>query len=98
VLFVRSCELTAGKSTAEQVALGDCKRNGVRRSPILPVPVVDATVIARDQRIVTGIFEREQGGAVVTTCRIGKEQDKWALLDCAKTEIATAPVAPGGAL
>ncbi|MBX3156561.1 MAG: hypothetical protein KF773_11215 [Deltaproteobacteria bacterium] len=96
LLIVRSCELVeTGKGNLDQVALGECKRVGVRRSAIRPVPVVDAAVLAREDRVVTGFRERD-GGAVVTTCRIGKQGAKWALLDCADTEISTAPLAPAG--
>jgi hypothetical protein len=93
LLLVRSCELLeTPKTNIDGVALGDCKRYGVRRSPIVPVPVSDARVIARENRVITGFVEGPNGGATVTTCRIGKTNLKWALLDCAETAIATAPL------
>jgi hypothetical protein len=99
LLIVRSCELLeTGKGNLDQVAVGECKRVGVRRSALRPVPVVDASVLAREDRVVTGFIERPNGGAVVTTCRIGQKKEggnrKWALLDCADTEITTAPLDP----
>ena len=93
LLLVKSCELIAtGKADINGVKVGDCKRYGVRRSPIVPVPVSDARVLQREHRIVTGFIERPNGGAIVTTCRIGSREAQWALLDCADTEIATAPL------
>lgn len=94
LLLVKTCDLvTTGKGNANQVAVGDCKRYGVRRSPIVPVPVAEGRVLQREDRIITGFIEREKGGAIVTTCRIGQNSSKkWALLDCADTEIATAPL------
>jgi len=93
LLLVKSCELLAtGNGNLDGVALGDCKRYGVRRSPIVPVPVADARVVQREHRIVTGFIERPNGGAIVTTCRVGRKDSKWALVDCSDTEIATAPL------
>ncbi len=92
VLLVRSCDLEYGKQSVEEVSIGACKNTSVRRSPIVPVPLVDASVIARDNRMVTGFVERPNGGAIVTTCRIGKEGDAWKMLDCVETPIATAPL------
>lgn len=93
LLLVKSCELIAtGKADIDGVKLGDCKRYGVRRSAIVPVPVAEGRVLAREDRIVTGFVERPGGGAIVTTCRIGQRDSKWALLDCADAELATAPL------
>ncbi|MGE0395748.1 MAG: hypothetical protein AB7T06_03395 [Kofleriaceae bacterium] len=92
LLYVRTCDLQFSKKSAEQVEVGACRRYGVRRSAITPVPVVEASVVARENRILTGFIEREGGGAVVTTCRIGMEGDAWKLLDCVDTELATAPL------
>ncbi len=93
LLIVRTCDLVnTSKADLDQIGVGKCKRIGIRRSAIRPVPVADARVLAHDNRIVTGFAERDGGGAIVTTCRLGKSNDKWALLDCADTEISTAPL------
>lgn len=94
LLLVKQCDLvTTGKGNLDQIAVGDCKRIGVRRSPIVPVPVAEGRVLQLEQRIVTGVIERKGGGATVTTCKLGQNGSKqWALLDCADTDIATAPL------
>ena len=95
LLLVQSCDLlNTPKSKLEQVAIGDCKRYGVRRSAIVPVPVSDARVLAREDRIVTGFVERPNGGAIVTTCKLSgtRKEKNWQLLDCSDTEISTAPL------
>ncbi len=94
LLLVKQCDLvTTGKGNLDQIAVGDCKRFGVRRSPIVPVPVAEGRVLQTEQRIVTGLIERKGGGATVTTCKLGQNGSKqWALLDCADTDIATAPL------
>ncbi len=93
LLHVRTCDLIFKKSDPEKVSLGDCKRFGLRRSAIMPVPVIDATVAPRDGRIVTGLRERDGGGAVVTTCRLTVAKDaSFVLADCAELEISTATI------
>jgi hypothetical protein len=92
ILIVRSCELVSKKGDIEQVSIGACNGAAVRRSAITPVPVVDASVLRRDNRVITDFVERPAGGAIVTTCRIGKDGGAWKLLDCVKAEIATAPL------
>jgi hypothetical protein len=63
LLVVRSCDLVeAGTGNLDQVEVGECKRVGVRRSAVVPVPVVDASVLAREDRVVTGFIERPSGG------------------------------------
>ena len=65
----------------------------MRRSPIVPVPVAEGRVQQTEHRIVTGVIERKGGGATITTCRLGQNSSKqWALLDCADTDLATAPL------
>jgi hypothetical protein len=91
-LIVRACDLQYSKESVEEVSLGACTDTGVRRSPITPVPIVDAAVTMRQDRIVTDLVVRPAGGAIITTCRIGKEGDAWKLLDCVNTEVATAPL------
>lgn len=92
LLLVKQCDLvTTGKGNLDQIAVGDCKRFGVRRSPIVPVPVAEGRVLQTEHRIVTGVIERKGGGATVTTCKLGQNGNKqWTLLDCADTDIATA--------
>ncbi len=95
LLLVKSCELlNTPKAKLEQVAIGDCKRYGVRRTAIVPVPVAEARVLAREDRIVTGFVERPNGGAIVTTCKLAgtRKEKNWQLLDCSDTEISTAPL------
>jgi hypothetical protein len=92
LLVVKQCDLQWSKSSVEEVSVGACTQSAIRRSPITPVPLVDASVIARDARFVTALVERPNGGAIVTTCRIGKDGSNWKLVDCVNTEIATAPL------
>ncbi|MBE7451766.1 MAG: hypothetical protein HS111_23620 [Kofleriaceae bacterium] len=94
LLHVRTCDLVFKKADPEKVSLGDCKRFGLRRSAIVPVPVSDVAVPPREDRLVTGLRQRDGGGAVVTTCRLAvAAEGAFALVDCADHEISTATLA-----
>jgi len=93
LLHVRTCDLVYKKQDPEKVAYGDCKRFGVRRSAIVPVPVTDGAVPPRDDRIITGLRERDGGGAIVTSCRLSAGRDAvFVLADCAELAIPTATI------
>lgn len=91
LLHVRTCDLVYKKHDVAKVTLGDCKRVGIRRSAIVPVPVTDVGVPPREHRIITGVRERDGGGAVVTSCRLTTGRDAaFVLADCAELDVPTA--------
>jgi hypothetical protein len=90
LLIVTSCEVVENKKAIEPLKLERCKRVGVPRSSASDA-VASPGALFGEGRVITGMFSREGGGAVVTTCRLDRKDGGVIAADCREAVISTAP-------